>query len=91
MPSFMNKVYFWFSLIFLITRTLAVSLYASYIHDESKKPINILRAIPRHSWCKEAYRFSEEVVNDTVALSGMKFFFLTRRLILTVRSENAKY
>lgn len=84
MPSFINKVYFWFSLTFLITRTLAVSLYASYIHDESKKPIAILRAIPRHSWCKEAYRFSEEVVNDNVALSGLKFFYLKRNIILTV-------
>lgn len=81
----MNKVYFWFSLTFLITRTVAVSLFASYIHDESKKSIYVLRAIPRYSWCKEAFRFSEEVVNETVALSGLKFFFLTRRLILTVR------
>lgn len=84
MPSFMNKVYFWFSLTFLITRTVAVSLFASYVHDESRKPITVLRAIPRFSWCKEAFRFSEEVVNQTVALSGMRFFFLTRTLILTV-------
>lgn len=87
MPSFMNKLYFWFSLAFLITRTVAVSLFASYIHDESKKPIHVLRAIPRYSWCKEAFRFSEEVVNETVALSGLKFFFLTRKLILTVRTH----
>lgn len=84
MPSFLNKVYFWFSLTFLIMRTVAVSLFASYIHDESKKPIAVLRAVPRLSWCKEAYRFSEEVVNETVALSGMKFFFITRNMILTV-------
>lgn len=84
MPSPLNKVYFWFSLTFLITRTVTVSLLASYIHDESKKPIAILRAIPRSAWCKEAYRFSEEVVNETVALSGMKFFFVTRKMILTV-------
>ncbi|XP_031638768.1 gustatory receptor for sugar taste 64f-like [Contarinia nasturtii] len=91
MPSFMNKVYFWFSLIFLITRTVAVSLFASYIHDESKKSINVLRAIPRQSWCKETYRFSEEVINETVALSGMKFFFLKRSIILTVTGCIATY
>lgn len=72
-------------MLFLITRTLAVPVYASGVHDESKKSINILRAIPRLSWCKEADRFAEDVVNETVALSGMKFFFLTRKLILTVR------
>lgn len=84
MPSFVNKVYFWFSLIFLIIRTLAVSLFASYIHDESKKPVTIIRAIPQYSWCLEAHRFSEEVVNRTIALSGLKFFYLTRQIILVV-------
>lgn len=84
MPSFMSKLYFWVSLSFLITRTLAVSLFASYIHDESKKTYDALRTIPRYSWCIEAYRFSEEIVNETVALSGMKLFHLTRQLILTV-------
>lgn len=73
-----------------MTRTFAVSLYASYVHDESKKPYDALRTIPRYSWCLEAYRFSEEVVNETVALTGMKLFHLTRQLILTV-SPNAYY
>lgn len=88
MPSIMNKVYFWFSLSFLIARTLAVSLYASYIHYESKEPFHALCTIPRYSWCIEAYRFSEEIVNETVALSGMKFFYLTRGLVLTVSSNS---
>lgn len=70
---------------------MAVSLFASYIHDESKKPIIVIRAIPRQYWCKEAFRFSEDVVNETVALSGMKFFYLTRKLILTVAATIATY
>lgn len=69
---------------------MAVSLYAANVHEESKKPIHILRAVPHHSWCKDAFRFTEEVVHETVALSGLKFFFLTRTLILTVRSGNPK-
>lgn len=84
MRSIPHAIYFWFSLIFLISRTLAVSLYSSSIHDESKKPIYVLRAVPNHSWCVEVRRFCEQVVNDTVALTGMRFFFLTRKLILTV-------
>lgn len=87
MPSFAHAVYFWFSLIFLIIRTLAVSLYSAGIHDESKKPINVLRSVPHDSWCVEVQRFSEEVVNGTVALSGMQFFYLTRKLILNVSSS----
>lgn len=53
MPSFIHALYFWFSLIFLIVRTLAVSLYAAEINDESKKSIVIFRAVPRESWCLE--------------------------------------
>lgn len=84
MPSAVQTVYFWFSLVFLIGRTLAVSLYAAQIHEESKKPIKMLRAIPRKVWSKEAHRFADEVVTDTVALSGMRFFFITRKLLLAV-------
>lgn len=29
-------------------------------------------------------RFCEEVTTDTVALSGMQFFYLTRKLVLSV-------
>lgn len=82
MPSIPHAVYFWFSLIFLISRTLALSLYSSRIYDESQKPLDVLRAVP--NWCVEVQRFGEHVVNDTVALTGMRFFFLTRKLILTV-------
>lgn len=79
-----HAIYFWFSLIFLLLRTLAFLLFAAVIHDESKKPIDILRAAPRHDWHTEVERFIEEVVHGTVALSGMRFFFLTRKLILSV-------
>lgn len=61
-----------------------MSLYSADIHDESKKPIQVFRAVPREAWCLEVKRFSDEVTNDTVALSGMKFFYLTRKLVLSV-------
>lgn len=89
MPSIPHAIYFWFSLIFLITRTMAVSLYASEIHDQSKRPVEFLRAVP--IWCIEVRRFSEHVVNDTIALTGMRFFYLTRKLILTVTGTIITY
>lgn len=36
-------------------------------------------------------RFVEEVSNDTIALSGMKFFFLTRKLVLSVAGTIITY
>ncbi|XP_055326851.1 gustatory receptor for sugar taste 64f-like [Sitodiplosis mosellana] len=91
MPSIQHAIYFWFSFIFLLSRTLAVSLYSSQIHDESKKPIVILRAVPTNTWNSEVRRFCEHVVNDTIALTGMRFFFLTRKLILSVAATIITY
>ncbi len=36
-------------------------------------------------------RFCDEVTTDTVALSGMKFFFLTRKLVLSVAGTIITY
>lgn len=88
MPSAAHTLYFYFSLLFLLGRTLAVSLYSAEIYDESRKPIKVLRCVPMYSWCFEAKRFSDEVSHDTVALTGMKFFYITRKLVLSVSARN---
>lgn len=89
MQSISHAIYFWYSLIFLIVRTLSLSLFSSAIHDESKKPTHTLRAVP--NWCMEVRRFSEHIDNDTIALTGMRFFYLTRRLILSVAGTIITY
>lgn len=75
----------------MIGRTLAVSLYSASINDESKKPLDVFRAVSRYEWGIEVKRFNEEVANDTVALSGMKFFYLTRNLVLSVAGTIVTY
>lgn len=52
--------------------------------SESRKPLEVFRTISREGWCLEAKRFCEEVTNDIVSLTGMNFFNLTRRLVLSV-------
>ncbi|EDW79897.2 uncharacterized protein Dwil_GK17771 [Drosophila willistoni] len=91
MPSIAHAVYFYFSLIFLIGRTLAVSLYSAWVHDESRLTLRYLRCVPKESWCAEVKRFSEEIASDMVALSGMKFFHLTRKLVLSVAGTIVTY
>lgn len=68
-----------------------MSLYSASINDESKKPLDVFRAVSRQDWCIEVKRFSEEVANDVIALSGMKFFNLTRRLVLSVAGTIVTY
>lgn len=65
-------------------RTFAVSLLTACINDESEKPIKFLRLIPSHLWNDEANRFFREILSKPVALSGMEFFYVTRKLILSV-------
>lgn len=90
-PTLVHTVYFWFGLAFLIGRTLAVSMCTAAVNDESQRPFEVLRAIPRDGWCVEAKRFAEEVINDTVALTGMKFFNMTRKLVLKVTGSIITY
>lgn len=90
-PTFAHAFYFWVSLLYLIGRTLAVSLYSASINDESKRPLEVFRAVSRQDWCVEVKRFNEEVANDTIALSGMKFFNLTRTLVLSVAGTIVTY
>lgn len=84
-------IYFWYSLIFLIIRTFAVSLLAAAINDESQKPIEVLRKVPSHLWNVETKRFFSDIMCKSIALSGMNFFFLTRKLILSVAGTVITY
>uniref|UniRef100_A0A7G3B124 Gustatory receptor n=1 Tax=Lutzomyia longipalpis TaxID=7200 RepID=A0A7G3B124_LUTLO len=70
MDNYLQAIYFWFSLIFLIARTFWAQ---------------IIRSIPTTGLTKETERFLEEVTNETVSLTGKKFFRLTRKLILKVK------
>lgn len=43
-----ENVYFWISLGFLLSRTHFVIMIAARLNEESKRPVNVLRAIPQH-------------------------------------------
>lgn len=52
-PTLVHVFQFWFALIYLIVRTLAISLYAAEIDEQSQNPVEVMRAIPRASFCLE--------------------------------------
>lgn len=90
-PTFYLVAYFWYTLIFSMVRTLAVSLFAARVNDESTRPIWILRSISADSWKTESKRLFNEVVYNSVSLSGLQFFFLTRKLILSMAGTIITY
>ncbi|XP_032670842.1 gustatory receptor for sugar taste 64f-like isoform X1 [Odontomachus brunneus] len=78
-----RKIYLCFSFGFLLARTTAVSLYAASVHDESLLPAPILYSVSSSSYGNEVSRFLTQVMTDNISLTGMKFFSVTRSLVLT--------
>lgn len=72
MPTFAHALYFWFSLIFLIARTLAVSLYAASVNDESKRPLLVFRVVPKESWCLEVSEYIKETTRWSYLIFQLK-------------------
>ncbi|EDW73451.1 uncharacterized protein Dwil_GK17552 [Drosophila willistoni] len=86
-----NYVYFWYSLLYLIGRCAFVFLTAAAINDESKSALGILRRVSTRSWCVEVERLIFQMTTQTVALSGKKFYFLTRRLLFGMAGTIVTY
>ncbi|XP_035900725.1 gustatory receptor for sugar taste 64a-like isoform X2 [Anopheles stephensi] len=86
-----EDAYYWFSLVFLIVRTVIVFLSAAHIHDCAKKPLEIIMKIPNVGWCVELERFSTQLKSEKVALSGMGFFSLTRQLLFSMAGTIVTY
>lgn len=80
----MWAVYFGFSVFYLTSRTFFVLYIAALINDASVAPLKYIRKIPPSGWCVEAQRFAEQINYDCIALTGNKFFFMTRGLVFAV-------
>ncbi|XP_076645881.1 gustatory receptor for sugar taste 64f isoform X1 [Halictus rubicundus] len=91
MRGIVEKIYFGFSFGFLLARTTLVSLYAASIHDESLLPAPILYSVSGSSFSTEVMRFLTQVTTDSICLTGMKFFSVTRGLVLTVAGTIVTY
>jgi len=64
---------------------------ASFIHDESKKPLVIMRTIPIEGWCESVERFFMEIQQNCIAMSGKRFFFMTRSIIVSLAGVIVTY
>ncbi|XP_070494032.1 gustatory receptor for sugar taste 64a-like [Chironomus tepperi] len=56
-----------------------------------KKNEVIIKSIPPEGWCIEMQRILDEARSQTIALSGMKFFYLTRKSILAMLATIVTY
>ncbi|KAF9409443.1 hypothetical protein HW555_011186, partial [Spodoptera exigua] len=86
-----HAVYFAFSFLFLVVRSLTVSLTASKVHAASIEPAHALYDVSSANYCVEVERFLDQIHGDTVALSGLQFFHVKRGLILTIAGTIVTY
>ncbi|XP_037940356.1 gustatory receptor 5a for trehalose-like [Teleopsis dalmanni] len=91
MPSVAHAVYFYFSLSFLLARTLAVSLYLAEVNDRSLEPLKLIKCLSMKEYNTEVKRFYRELSTDLISLTGLKFFNITRKLLLTVAGTIVTY
>jgi gustatory receptor len=64
---------------------------AARIHDESNYPLDVLKSVPYEGWCIEVQRWIDQIRSQTMALSGYKFFYLTRKSILAMLATIITY
>ncbi|XP_038116177.1 gustatory receptor for sugar taste 64b isoform X2 [Culex quinquefasciatus] len=86
-----TTIYYRFSLIFLIFRALLMLLTSSHVYVASRKPLEILRAVPMSSWTTSVQRFINEILTIDNALSGHRFFYLKRSVILAMAGTLITY
>ncbi|XP_049286122.1 gustatory receptor for sugar taste 61a-like [Anopheles funestus] len=81
-----NYVYFWYSLLLLMFRTIVMLYVGSGVYVASTSPLQLLRNVSSKNWGIDLQRLTDEVSSGENVLSGKQFFFLKRQLILALFS-----
>ncbi|XP_032670845.1 gustatory receptor for sugar taste 64f-like [Odontomachus brunneus] len=89
--NLISDIYFFGSFAFLIGRTVVVTLFASRINDQSKVALPALYTCPASAYNVETERLMLQLTTDDVALTGMRFFSITRNFMLAVAGAVVTY
>ncbi|XP_012055154.1 PREDICTED: gustatory receptor for sugar taste 64e-like [Atta cephalotes] len=86
-----GDIYFFESFLFLISRTMIVTLLTARIHDQSKVILPILFTCSTSTYDKETERLLHLLSTDNITLTGMRFFSITRNFLLAVAGAIVTY
>lgn len=83
--GFVQRGYFVFSFGFLLFRTIAVSIYAAWINDESKEPMHVLHSVQSSVYNQEVNKlFVKAVIYFEVCMK----YFQIQRLLQQISFDN---
>ncbi|KFB41604.1 AGAP003258-PA-like protein [Anopheles sinensis] len=77
-------IFAYFSLLCVITRAFLTMHYCAAVHEVARKPVQMCRRIPSHSWCSELQRFYDSTRKNSIVISAMGLFNITKRTMLTM-------
>lgn len=92
--NIVDTIQFWGSFLFVSTRIMKTMYCAAEINDVSGDILMSIHEFPASQWNLEMRRLRQALSTEIVALSGNKFFYITRRLIFGVNYDihmNFKY
>ncbi|XP_049822391.1 gustatory receptor for sugar taste 64f-like [Aethina tumida] len=87
----LERAYFYFSFAFVILRTFFVCLYGAEIHEEGRKPLEVLNKVSDKIYNQEIERLILQIGSTDIALTGRSFFIVTKSLILKIAGAIVSY
>ncbi|XP_058834397.1 gustatory receptor for sugar taste 64a-like isoform X2 [Topomyia yanbarensis] len=90
-PIQSTTIYYWYSLLFVMSRCFIMLYVTSSVYEESLRPLKLLRIFPTLSWNLDLQRLVDHVSMKRIAFSGKRFFFITRPLILAMAGTIITY
>ncbi|XP_001866970.2 gustatory receptor for sugar taste 64a [Culex quinquefasciatus] len=90
-PTPMTSVYFWYSLLFLMSRCFVTLYISASIYEASLKPLELLRDFSTLNWNLDLQRLLDHISLKNIAFSGKRFFYITRPLILAMAGTIVTY
>ncbi|CAO1392085.1 unnamed protein product [Diamesa hyperborea] len=87
-----ERYYSYYSSVFLIARTVSMLYFGASVNEKSNEAKFVMRDVPTKSFSGVDYRRLLDVIHsNSVALSGSKFFYVTKGMILTLAGTILTY
>ncbi|KAG5679796.1 hypothetical protein PVAND_009334 [Polypedilum vanderplanki] len=87
-----DRYYSFYSAVFLICRTMWMLFFGAGVNEESREVLKILREVPSETFDGINYhRLLDVVHSNSVAISGYRFFYVTKSMILALAGTILTY